>query len=275
LANDLRPLSLGELLDRSFSLYRKNFLLFTGIVALPHLVLLAFQFAGIGLRMSRGTASAAAGVAMMLATLVLTLGVTAASQGATVIAVSQTHLNRSTSIAESFAGIKGRILYLALIMIGYGIGVGIGFLLLIIPGIILGLMWALTIPVAVIEDKGLRDSVNRSAELTKGARGRVFVIYLLFAVLIYAVYTVFMLPVLFVIGINARSHPMLGVPIWMQIAIPVASFLSQCLAGPLMTIGLSLLYYDQRVRKEAFDLQHMMATLDGTALDGTVPAVGV
>lgn len=275
MANDLRPLSLGELLDRSFSLYRKNFLLFTGIVALPHLVLLAFQFAGIGLRMSRGTASAAAGVAMMLATLVLTLGVTAASQGATVIAVSQTHLNRSTSIAESFAGIKGRILYLALIMIGYGIGVGIGFLLLIIPGIILGLMWALTIPVAVIEDKGLRDSVNRSAELTKGARGRVFVIYLLFAVLIYAVYTVFMLPVLFVIGINARSHPMLGVPIWMQIAIPVASFLSQCLAGPLMTIGLSLLYYDQRVRKEAFDLQHMMATLDGTALDGTVPAVGV
>jgi glycerophosphoryl diester phosphodiesterase family protein len=275
LANDLRPLSLGELLDRSFSLYRKNFLLFTGIVALPHLVLLAFQFAGIGLRMSRGTASAAAGVAMMLATLVLTLGVTATSQGATVIAVSQTHLNRSTSIAESFAGIKGRILYLALIMIGYGIGVGIGFLLLIIPGIILGLMWALTIPVAVIEDKGLRDSVNRSAELTKGARGRVFVIYLLFAVLIYAVYTVFMLPVLFVIGINARSHPMLGVPIWMQIAIPVASFLSQCLAGPLMTIGLSLLYYDQRVRKEAFDLQHMMATLDGTALDGTVPAVGV
>lgn len=275
MANDLRPLSLGELLDRSFSLYRKNFLLFTGIVALPHLVLLAFQFAGIGLRMSRGTASAAAGVAMMLATLVLTLGVTATSQGATVIAVSQTHLNRSTSIAESFAGIKGRILYLALIMIGYGIGVGIGFLLLIIPGIILGLMWALTIPVAVIEDKGLRDSVNRSAELTKGARGRVFVIYLLFAVLIYAVYTVFMLPVLFVIGINARSHPMLGVPIWMQIAIPVASFLSQCLAGPLMTIGLSLLYYDQRVRKEAFDLQHMMATLDGTALDGTVPAVGV
>jgi hypothetical protein len=42
-----------------------------------------------------------------------------------------------------------------------------------------------------------------------------------------------------------------------------------------MTIGLSLLYYDQRVRKEAFDLQHMMATLDGTPVVGTAPAVGV
>jgi hypothetical protein len=29
-----------------------------------------------------------------------------------------------------------------------------------------------------------------------------------------------------------------------------------------MTIGLSLVYYDERVRKEAFDLQHMMASLD-------------
>jgi hypothetical protein len=41
-----------------------------------------------------------------------------------------------------------------------------------------------------------------------------------------------------------------------------------------MTIGLSLLYYDQRVRKEAFDLQHMMATLDDAQLGGTVPVVG-
>jgi hypothetical protein len=42
----------------------------------------------------------------------------------------------------------------------------------------------------------------------------------------------------------------------------------------LMTIGFSLLYYDERVRKEAFDLQHMMATLDDPQ-GGTVPAVGV
>ena len=270
--NDLRPLSLGELLDRSFFLYRKNFLLFAGIMALPHLVLLAFELAGIGVRMSLGTGTR---FLWTLATYALILGVTAASQGATVIAVSHVHLGRPTSIAESFAGIKGRIISLALIMIGYGIGVGMGFILLIIPGIILGLMWALTIPVAVLEDKGLRDSVSRSAELTKGNRGRVFVIYLLFVVLIYAIYMVWMLPILMVIGLAARNHPVGGVPLWTQIAIPVGSFISQSLAAPLMTIGLSLLYYDERVRKEGFDLEHMMATIDGTMLDGTVPAVGV
>jgi len=269
-ANDLRPLSLGELLDRSFFLYRKNFVLFAGIMALPHLVFLAFQLIHVGLLWGKSS-----GVTLLwtLATYVLALGVSAASQGAAVIAVSHVHLGQSTSIAESFAGIKGRILYLALIMVGYWMGIGVGLILLIVPGVILALMWALTIPVAVIEDKGLRDAVNRSAELTKGNRGRVFVIYALYLVLIYAIYMAWMLPVLAVAGLSARAHRMVGVPLWTQLAIPIGSFLSNCLAGPLMTIGISLLYYDQRVRKEAFDLQHMMATLDATILEGPATAV--
>jgi hypothetical protein len=262
LTNDLRPLSLGELLDRCFFLYRKNFVLFAGIMALPYLVLLAFQLVGVSLRTFGSAAGLAAGVLWALATLVVTLGVTAASQGATVIAVSHVHLGRPTSIAESFAGIKGRILYLAFIMIGYGIGVGIGFVLLIIPGIILALMWALTIPVAVLEDTGLGDSLSRSAELTKGGRGRVFVVYLLFFVLIWVFSTALQLPVFVAVGLAARAHPHMGLPLWAQIASPVGTFISQCLAGPLMTIGLALLYYDQKVRKEGFDLQHMMETLD-------------
>jgi hypothetical protein len=32
-----------------------------------------------------------------------------------------------------------------------------------------------------------------------------------------------------------------------------------------MTIALSLVYYDERVRKEAFDLEHMMQQMDRTA----------
>jgi Membrane domain of glycerophosphoryl diester phosphodiesterase len=234
-------------------------------------VLLAFQLAGIGVQRSLGF-----GVSFLwtMATWLLTLGVTSASQGATVIAVSQVHLGRPTSIAESFAGIKGRIIQLALIMIGYGIGIGVGLVLLLVPGIILALMWALTIPVAVLEDTGLRDSLSRSAELTKGSRGRVFVIYALFLILVYAIYMAFMFPVFLSIGLAARTHPLGGVPLWTQIAIPIGTFLSQCLASPLMTIGFSLLYYDQRIRKEAFDIQHMMATLDGNNLNAAAPAIG-
>jgi Membrane domain of glycerophosphoryl diester phosphodiesterase len=270
----LRPMSLGELLDRSFFLYRKYFALFVGIVALPNLALLAFQLIGVAVRGgTMPTTFAATTLIWSLASMVLYLGVVAASQGATVVAVSKVHLGNTTSISEAFAGIKGRILYLALIMIGVGIGIVIGFILLIVPGIILALMWAVTIPVAVLEDKGLRDSTSRSAELTKGSRGRIFMIYFLFLVLTYIVYILWEIPIFAAIGIFARgAHPVTALPVWTQIAFPVGTFLSQCLVGPLLTIALSLVYYDQRVRKEAFDLQLMMSTLDGTQGGTTTPA---
>src|SRR5918999_4097599 len=45
---DLRPVTLGELLDRAFSLYRRHFWLFVGLMAVPStitlLVSLAVQF---------------------------------------------------------------------------------------------------------------------------------------------------------------------------------------------------------------------------------------
>jgi Membrane domain of glycerophosphoryl diester phosphodiesterase len=272
--SELRPLSLGELLDRAFFLYRKYFLVFAGIIAFPYLALLAFQLIGVVLRPGRTLGGQGISLLWGLLTAVVILGVTAVSQGATVIAVSHAHLGRPVSISEAFAGMKGRAFSLALIMIGLGVGIGIGFILLIVPGIILALMWALTIPVAVLEDKGLRDSVERSAELTKGHRGRVFLIYFLFFLLIYIVSLALQMPILAAIGIAVRNTHNPIPPLWMLLAIPITSFLTQCIVGPLMTIALSLMYYDERVRKEAFDLQHMMATLDG-AQSGVVPATGV
>jgi hypothetical protein len=267
---ELRPLSLGELLDRTFFLYRKHFLVFVGIIAFPYLVLLAFQLAGAVAQPGKH-GGALLQLVWSLLSIALTLGVLAVSQGATVIAVSQVHLGRPVSIAEAFAGIKGRVLYVALIMIGVWVGIGVGLVLLVLPGIYLALMWALTIPVAVLEDKGLRDSVERSAELTKGHRGRVFVVYFLFLLLTYAVYLAWEFPILAFVGVLARNSRPQDLPMWTLIAIPIGSFLSQCLVGPLMTIAFSLFYYDERVRKEAFDLQHMMTALDG-AQGAALPA---
>src|SRR5215475_2410940 len=42
----LRPLSMGELLDRTFYLYRNNFPLFVGITAIPQLVVLTLRLTG-------------------------------------------------------------------------------------------------------------------------------------------------------------------------------------------------------------------------------------
>ena len=142
----LRPMSVGELLDRSFFLYRKHFLLFVGIAALPHAVTLAFQLGGVVLRSQMAAGFLGWTLMWSLATMVCYLAVAAASQGATVMAVSNVHLDRPTSVAESFASIKGRIFYLSMIMIGVGIGISVGFILLIVPGIILACISLVVMP---------------------------------------------------------------------------------------------------------------------------------
>ena len=43
--------------------------------------------------------------------------------------------------------------------------------------------------------------------------------------------------------------------------LATGAFLGASLAGPLLTIALTLVYYDARVRKEGFDLELMMANL--------------
>jgi len=254
----LRPLSTGELLDRTFALYRSHFLLFFGILALANLVTLAVQLALLAMGTGPDSGLGCAGMAVFLPlTLVVTLGVAAASQGATILAVSHVYLGRPITAIQALSLIRGRIVPLAVTMIVLGIGTALGLVLLIVPGLILGLMWALAIPVAVLESRDMMDAASRSAELTKGSRLRVFVVYAMFLVILLVVSMLVQLPVSLIAAETSPAFAVLSA---------VASFISQCLVGPLMTIGMALLYYDLRVRKEAFDLQLMMAAIDGEPL---------
>lgn len=63
-----------------------------------------------------------------------------------------------------------------LIVIGilFALGVTIGFILLIIPGLFLLTIWAVTAPAAVVENTGILGSFGRSRELVKGDGWAVF-----------------------------------------------------------------------------------------------------
>jgi hypothetical protein len=254
----LRPLTFGELLDRTFVLYRQHFVVFVGIVALPQLVLLALQLLNVALGLTGGFNLA--WLVSLLGVLLVSLVAGTVSQAATVVAVSQLHLERPVSIAQAYDAIKGRVLELCLIMIVIGFLIGLGFLAFIVPGVLLALRWSLAVPATVLEHLGLRETMSRSAKLTEGQRGRVFVIYCLFFVLSVVFSAVWQIPVF--IAAVAASRADQAPPAWAEIAGAVGGFLSTSLVGPLMMIALSLVYYDQRVRKEAFDIEHMLAQLD-------------
>lgn len=61
--------------------------------------------------------------------------------------------------------------------------VGIGLVLLIVPGIIAFIVLIVSVPALVGERKGVIESMSRSSELTKGTRGRIFLLLLIFCVL--------------------------------------------------------------------------------------------
>jgi hypothetical protein len=124
------------------------------------------------------------------------------------------------------------------------------------------LAWSLVVPVTVLEGGGLRATMRRSRTLTAGRRGRIFGIYLLIFLLTYAVGILFQTPYFILAGVGVFSrhvnHGSLTI-----IVSAVGSFLSTSFVGPLLEIAFTLIYYDERVRKEGFDLQLMMSNLEG------------
>jgi hypothetical protein len=124
-----------------------------------------------------------------------------------------------------------------------------------------------------LENKGVLSAMSRSVDLTKGDWGRIFVVGLLVVVLSYGVRILLQAPILVATYMSAKAGMRTAVLGW-QIASLVAAFVAESLVGAVGTIAFSLVYYDERVRKEAFDLQLMMSTIDAAALPGSPAQVG-
>jgi uncharacterized membrane protein len=136
-----------------------------------------------------------------------------------------------------------------------GLAVFAGCILLIIPGIYIALRLAVGVQVAVLEDIGPGSALSRSFTLTKENAGRVFLIFVLYAFLLYG--AIALLGVPFIVGtVLTKNNP--DMVRMFTMLTQVGSFIAEVLAIPFVTIAMSLFYYDMRVRKEGFDLQMMM-----------------
>src|SRR6266568_7054574 len=102
-APDLRPLGFGELLDRTFSYYRKRFSTFVGIMAVPQffLIIMMFIIGAVPNAVAKREASIAViGLGFLGGGLVYLLAYTLAF-AATIFAVSEIHLGRATAIGSA------------------------------------------------------------------------------------------------------------------------------------------------------------------------------
>ena len=274
MATALRPLSTGELLDRTFSLYRSHFGLFVGIFALPHLIVLGVQFLQLMSQRPYGRGpDIVASLLWLVAIMFVGLIMASASQAAAVIAVSELHLDRPASVSDSFLRVREHLLGVMGISIIVFVAVVLGIFALLVPSILLAIIWSLAIPAKVLENKGPLAAMSRSVELTKGDWGRIFVVGLLVAVLSYGLRMLLQVPILIGTYMSAKAGMRNAVLGW-QIASLVAGFVAESLVVAVGTIAFSLVYFDERVRKEAFDLHLMMTTIDAGIVPGSPTQVG-
>jgi hypothetical protein len=310
----LRPSTLGEILDRTAQLYRRNFWLFAGTAALPFVVLVALIVIAVPAGVFAGIAGIAGGgrgatdvttvirsVAFILAFLVavpIYLAFYVFTIASITEATVRVHRGEKLTIRTALGSVRPRFwtylwflilqgvmagivpLILACVFIGplifvvmrpaLGIaaGVALGFLIFVVAAAAIGviiwlsLSYAMGLAVCVVEKKTAWESLTRSMSLSKGTRGRIFVLFLLIMVLSMIVSTVsyvFALLVAAVASIVGHGTTAAAVAAVVGgVLYFVVSISSQIVLQPVSWIALVLFYYDQRIRKEGFDIEWMM-----------------
>ncbi len=99
-------------------------------------------------------------------------------QGALIYGTVQDLNGSTTSMQDCLRVGSKRWLPLLGVQILAALGIFLGALLVIVPGILLALRWAVSAPALVMEGRGVTDAMGRSASLTQGRRGGVFLLFL-------------------------------------------------------------------------------------------------
>lgn len=274
----LRPLSLSELLDEVFRIYRRAFPLFIGIalaVSIPTLLILlafgvytvlggqAFNTPEFQRDPSTFFRSAAFGslVAGAVVWALVTLFLIPFSYGAPVRAAIDVSLGHQPTFGSVLSATLQR--YFALWGSAIVVALVVGLLAITIIGIPVAIWvyvrWALFVPAMLSENLGPIRALGRSWQLVEGRWWRTFgillLLQLLLAILGAIIGTFFSFVGALIPGLSADAY--VGVR-------QVGNGLGSVLAVPIQYITWTLMYFDLRVRKESFDLDQLAQQIQST-----------
>ena len=139
------------------------------------------------------------------------------------------------SLQETFDAAKPHLGSVLVAGILAALGIAIGLLLLIVPGLFLMTIWAVIVPVIVLEGKSAGESFSRSRELVRGNGWGVFGVIVLVILLLIG----------FEIVLGLVLTPLAD---WLQGFI--SNIVSGTLTAPFIAVVLTLLYFRLKAAKE-------------------------
>jgi hypothetical protein len=151
---------------------------------------------------------------------------------------------------------------------GIAFGIAFGFLMFLAGAALFGVMvwlilsYAMGMAACIVEKTTAWQSLRRSWSLSKGTRGRIFVLYLLLLALAFVVLTIsyFLALIVFMVATFLGTGKAIAVIGLIVAAIVYTAGIigTQIALVPVPWIALVLFYYDQRIRKEGYDIEWMM-----------------
>ncbi len=259
----LRPLPISELLDETFRLYRRHFSLLAGIslaVSVPTLLLYLVLAVGLG-TLSTGAATpdqlqqALVGVVLPVAIVgLLALLVIPFTVGGLVRATIELVLGRPATVGSVVRSALGSYFPLWGMFFVYGV-VGVVLLVPILTWPVLAwimIRWSMAVPALLCEGIGPNRALGRSWKLVRGQWWRTLGILVVVSFMVGIVG----LGVGYLFGAIAAVIP--GLSSRAQFGVQqMASGLANVVVQPISYIAWTLLYFDLRVRQEAFDLEQL------------------
>ncbi len=124
--------------------------------------------------------------------------------------------------------------------------------------------------VMMVEGQGVFASISRSASLGSGNVKRLAALFVFTTVAIYSALLLFLIPLQlygYFSGISFLAADPDAIPAWYQIANQIIWQVSFIFLMPIWMIGLCLLYVDERVRHEGYDIELMAARILGDIPD--------
>lgn len=194
MANPIKPMTFGGILDTSIKICTNNLLKFcliggtwiVGYVFLFALILITAFSSGIPLGGSPQSIDWSVMPGYFIPVLLLAVAVIFFTQlmsmAALTQAVGQSVAGEAFSFGDSYRVAWSRFWALSGTILLAGLLISLGFLLLIIPGIILALGYCALAPVIVLENRSGIDALKRSWFLMKGNKGKAFLLMLIIVV---------------------------------------------------------------------------------------------
>ncbi|MEJ7876840.1 MAG: hypothetical protein WKF62_09270 [Solirubrobacterales bacterium] len=280
----LRPLGVGEILDASINLYFRNFVTFAkiaAVIAVPLGVIIflldqiAFArpdpgdvsdlgFAYVGeyeQRVDFSTFQTITIIETVLAVLAFLLVI-----GASFRAVSDLYIGSGNADgARSIRFAAGRVHSMIWIGFLFSLGVIAATFAFILPGVWLFTAWSLAIPVLLAENLKGSKSLGRSFDLVRNNWWRTF------GALIVGLIFIGLFQFLLQLGATGLTNLTEDSKNLSLLISDGAQVLALIITGPLQAAIVAVIYYDLRVRKEAFDVQLLTHQLESPGTGGPPP----